>query len=438
MRKTFSQILIVFLFVHLLIAAGSPGQCAGLPADIYAEANFYLKHNEVIKSGPYLFTRVSLNPERGLTRSAVESMARLHAKGNFVDHLFGRVRWGKDYNASEKLMMQSLFGQVSSVSGVLNGFVRVDSYVADGRQSFIYAVDFPKHKIRKTSRDEAIAEIQSVAGTPGTPLDDFTYFEMALRKPDVLNPKLAVKRLSETYGRNFIFCLLGMDLNQPVDFSEIPETAISRLQHLEKGQFAILLNERPYNSTLALLFASNLMRTGHDQVAQMALLSGCRLDKTGESYGQMMQMAKKLKIQPPGSYHFIGNESHLEALFGEQLNARLSLTPWSKAILDSLGDLPLKPVKIQLFIPTTEYSQMPPEEFSAVFDELQKLQTKGINPELMKATADLLATNGYPHMAFCFRHQALYMNPKDKALKDKLLEQSSGIAFARYSKLLNP
>ena len=438
MRKTFSQILIVILLVHLILAAGSSGHSAGLPAEVYAEANIHLKTDDVKKIGPYLFTRVSLNPERGLTRSAVESMAGLDAKGNFIDHLFGRVKWGGDYNAPEKRMMQSLYRQVSSVSGVLNGFVRVGSFVDNGVQSVVYAVDFPKRRIKKINRNEAIAKIQAAAATTGATFDDFTYFEMALRKPEVLSPKLAVKRLSQKYGRNFIFCLLGMDLSQPVDFSEIPHTSILKLQHLGIDQFAILLNEKPYNTALALLFASKLMSTGHYQMAQMALQSACRLDKTGESYAEVIRLADKLKTRPSKSYRFVTDESPFEALFGEQLNAQVNLSPLSKAVLGSLGDVPLKPINKQLFIPTGDYSQMSVDQFSKVFDDLQKIQSKGINPELMETTADLLATNGFPHMAFCFRHQALYMKPDDKTLKEKLIKQSSGVAFAGYSKLLHP
>ena len=389
------------------------------------------------KRGAYLFTRVNLKPEPRSTHSVMVSKAGLFAQRNFLDHLFGQVDWESDFSSVEKQLLQSLYNQVASVSGVLNGLVRVHEFVEGDYKSFIYAVDFPKRKIKRVARREAIDKIQSAASYADAPLDFLTYFELALRKPKVLNPKLAVKRLSKTYGRNFIFCLLGMDLAQPVDFSEIPESAIAKLQRLDRTQLAILLNERPYNTALALSLASNLIDTGHAKLAQMALQSGCRLDKTGETYGQISSLAKKIDAQPSGSYRFVAEPSHLERLFGERLNAQLNLSPLSGAVLNSLGDLPLTSVKVQLFIPTTENLQLPAEEFSARFDDLQQIQTKGINSELMEATADLLAANGFPQMAFCFRHQALYLSPGNKQLRNKIEAQSAEIEFAQYSKLLS-
>ncbi len=61
-----------------------------------------------------------------------------------------------------------------------------------------------------------------------------------------------------------------------------------------------------------------------------------------------------------------------------------------------------------------------------------------VNKSLLESTATLLNTNGYPLMAYCFWHQALYMDKNNASLHRKVLDNLNGVDFVRFSKLLSP
>lgn len=437
-RKIFNISFLCFCFFLSDVSTGSWAYSTKLPADVFFKARIKLKNREVKKEQNYLFTRVDLKPKSRSSASLLESKANLYAQRNFATYLFGQVKWKDNFTSTEQHMVQMLYWQVTSISGVLRGLTLTHSFSQNGLNSYIYAVNAPRRKFSKISQREAVDKIQTAVNSTNIPLDYFTYFEMALLKPNVFNPKIGVKRLGKIYGPNFIFFLLGMDLADPTDLTGIPKISRTQLIGLDKNEIAILLNERPYDAILALIFTKKLLETSHEELAKLVVKSGCRLEKSGDTYNQMIRLAKLLNVDPSGSYSYPVSRDRYQQLFLEAADAGVELNPLSEAILSSLGDVPLKSSNKQLFLPAIDFSRMNKENFLEEFHALQEKQKMAINKDLFEVTAELLNANSYPLMAYCFWHQALYLDPKNKHLRKKILDQANGIDFIRNSKLLSP
>lgn len=438
MRKIFNISFLCFCFFLSSVSAGSWAYSNKLPADVFFKARIKLKNREVKKEQNYLFTRVDLKPKSRSSASLLESKASLYAQRNFAMHLFGQIKWKDNFRSTEQHMIQALYWQATSISGVLRGLTLIHSYSQNGLGSYIYAVNAPHRNFSKISQREAVDKIQTAVNSANIPLDYFTYFEMALLKPDMFNPKIGVKRLGKTYGPNFVFFLLGMDLANPTDLAGIPKIPRTRLIGLDKNEIAFLLNKRPYDAILALIFTKKLLETGHEELAKLVVKSGCRLEKSGDTYNQMVRLAKRLNVDTSGSYSYPVKSDRFQKLFLETADAGAELNPLSEAILSSLGDVPLRSSNKQLFFPTIDFSNMNKENFLEKFQDLQEKQKMAVNKDLFEITADLLNANSYPLMAYCFWHQALYLDPENKQLRKKILDQANGVDFVRNSKLLSP
>jgi len=437
-RKIFN---IFFLSLCLLIgdlSAGSWAHGTQLPADIYLNARIKLKNREVKKQQQYLFTRVDLKPTRSSSASLNKSKASLYAQRNFAMYIQGQVRWGTKFSSSEKRMVQALYWQITSVSVVLKGLTLIHSFSRDGLRSYIYAVNAPMINARKVNQHEVVENIQRAATANNMPLDYITYFEMALRRPELFSPKIGVKRLGKSCGQNFIFFLLGMDFPDPKALTGISKVTLPQLADLDKYQIAVLIDERPYDTTLALALAHKLLQSNHEELAKLTIRNGCRLEKSGEAYDEIYKLVQKWKVEPSGSYRYPVNSFSHQQLLIELANSELTLNSLSEAVLNSLGDVPLKASDIQQFIPTGDYSKLTKVEFKEVFQELQAKQKIAVTKELFEATGELLYAGGYPLMAYCFWHQAFYMDPEDHPLRNKIIEHANGTDLVKYSKLLSP
>ncbi|MGD9363656.1 MAG: hypothetical protein PVH85_32630 [Desulfobacterales bacterium] len=438
MRKIFDIFFLCFCLFIYDISAGSWAYSTQLPADIYLNSRIELTNREVIKKQQYLFTRVDLKPTKTSSASLNKSKASLYAQRNFAMYLQGQVRWNDNFSSNEKRMVQALYWQVTSVSSVLRGLTHIHSFFQNGVRSYIYSVEAPKLKTRKVSQRDVIEKIQKAAIANDIPLDYLTYLELALLRPELFSPQIGVKRLAKSCGQNFIFFLLGMDLPDPKALTGISKITLPQLASLDKYQIAVLIDERPYDSTLALAFAHKLLETNHEQLAKLTIRNGCRLEKSGLTYDEIYKLVKKWKVEPSGSYRYPVNSFGHQQLFIEAVNSELNLNSLSEAVLNSLGDVPLKTSKIQQFIPTGNYSNLTKEEFQEVFQKLQANQKIAITRELLEATGDLLYARGYSLMAYCFWHQALYSEPENKLLGKKILDQTIGNDFVKNSKLLSP
>jgi hypothetical protein len=411
---------------------------ARLPADIYFNAGVELKNGDVIRAQQYLFTRVDLNRKSNPPTSLTESKASLYAQQNFAMYIHGQVRWKDNFSSTEKHMLQALYQQVSSVSAVIKGLTLIHSFSRNGLLSYIYAANAPKIFPRKLSQHEIIEKIQGAATANSLPLDYFTYFEMALRRPELFSPKIGVRQLRKSCGPNFIFFLLGMDLSKPEALTGISKVTFAQLTDPDKHQIAVLIDERPYDTTLALAFAQKLLENNHEELAKLTIRNTCRLEKSGDVYDKIYKIVQKMKVTPSGSYRYPVNSFSQQKVVIETVSSKLTLTSLSKAVFNSLGDVPMKPSKIQQFVPTGEYSKLTKQEFQESFQQLQAMQEKAITMELLDATGELLYAGGYPLMAYCFWHQALYMDPENDRLRNKILKQANGTDIVKYSKLLSP
>lgn len=274
MRKIFD---ITFLCVCLFlgdIAAGSWVHCAQLPADIYQNAGLKLKNREVIKVQQYLFTRVNLKTKSKSFTSLDGSKASLYAQQNFAMYLHGQIHWTDDLSSTEKRMIEALYRQATSVSVVLKGLTLIHSFYHNGLQSYIYAVNAPMKIPRKINQREVIKKIQRAATANNIPLDHITYLELALRWPELFNPKIGIKRLGKSCGKNFVFFLLGMDLPNAKALTGISKVNFTQLAELDKYQIAVLIDERPYDTTLALAFTRMLLQSHHEELAKMTIRNG--------------------------------------------------------------------------------------------------------------------------------------------------------------------
>ena len=406
--RTIFKILLLCLFIGN-ISLGSWVYSAQLPKDIYLNAPIKLKNREVVKKQKYLFTRVDLKPQETSSSSLNKSKASLYAQRNFAMYLQGHVQWKDEFSANEKIMLQALYEQVTTVSAVLKGLTFIHSYFQNGVQSYIYALDAPTVKIRKVSQSEGVETIQKAASVNNSPLDDITYFEMAIRRPDLFSPKIGVKRLSTSCGQNFIFFLLGMDLPDSNTLTNDSKFTLSQLVNLNKFQIAVLLDERPYDTTLSMAFANKLLETNHEELAKLTLKNCFRLEKIGDVYDEMYKIVQKWQIEPSGSYRYPINSFSKQQLFFEATNSGLSLNSISQAVLSSLGDIPLKNDSLQQFIPTGDYSNLTSNQLFDIFQELQIKQENAVSSELFETIGNLLYAGDYTLMAYCFWHQALYM-----------------------------
>jgi len=79
------------------------------------------------------------------------------------------------------------------------------------------------------------------------------------------------------------------------------------------------------------------------------------LEKFGAAYDEMYKLAQKWQIELSGSYRYPGNSFGQQQLLIEIANSELNLNALSEAILNSLGDVPLKAADIQQFNPTGDY-----------------------------------------------------------------------------------
>ena len=225
--RTIFKILLLCLFIGN-ISLGSWVYSAQLPKEIYLNAPIKLKNWEVVKKQKYLFTKVNLKPQKTSSSSLNKSKASQYAQRNFAMYLQGHVQWKDEFSANEKNMLQALYEQVATVSAVLNGLTFIRSYYQNGVQSYIYAIDAPTEKIRKVNQNEGVETIQKAASVNNSLLDDITYFEMAIRRPDLFSPKIGVKRLRTSCGQNFIFFLLGMDLSDSQTLINDPKFTLSQ------------------------------------------------------------------------------------------------------------------------------------------------------------------------------------------------------------------
>jgi len=411
---------------------------ATLPADIYFKSGFELKNRDVIKKQQFLFTRVNIKRKSNSSTSLDKSRASLYAQKIFALYINGQVQWKNNFLPAEKRMLQSIYNQVTSTSAILEGLTLIDSFPRNGLQSYIYAANAPQIMPRKLDQDAVIDKIQKMVNSKNSSLDYFTYFELALRHPELFSPKLGLKQLSKFCGQNFIFFLLGMDLADPKSLTGISKVSHKQLTALNKYQIAVLIDERAYDTNLALAFAQKLLEMEHEEIAKLTVRNGCRLEKSSEAFDKLYKLTLELEIEPSGSYRYPINSFSQQQIALEVLNFALDLSPLSEAILNSLGDVPLKSAKVQQFIPTIDYSKLSEKKFWQIFQELQSMQEKAITEELLEATGDLLHAGGYPLMAYCFWHQALYIDPKNETLRKKIIKQINGIDISNYSKLISP
>jgi hypothetical protein len=148
-RKIFNISFLCFCFFLSSVSAGSWAYSNKLPADVFFKARIKLKNREVKKKQNYLFTRVDLKPKSRSSASLLESKASLYAQRNFAMHLFGQIKWKDNFRSTEKNMIQALYWQATSISGVLSGLTLIHSYSQNGLDSYIYAVNAPRQNISK-------------------------------------------------------------------------------------------------------------------------------------------------------------------------------------------------------------------------------------------------------------------------------------------------
>jgi hypothetical protein len=435
--RTIFKIFLLCLFI-INMSLGSWVYCAQLPKEIFLNAPIKLKNREVVKKQKYLFTRVDLKPQATSSSSLNKSKASLYAQRNFAMYLQGHVQWKDEFSVNEKIMLQALYEQVTTVSAVLKGLTFIRSYSQNGVQSYIYALETPTIKIRKVDQNEGVEKIQKAASVNNSPLDDITYFEMAIRRPDLFSPKIGVRRLSKSCGQNFIFFLLGMDLPDAKTLKNDLKFKLSQLVSLNKFQIAVLLDERPYDTSLSMAFAKRLLETHHEELAKLTIKNCFRLEKIGDVYDEMYKIVQKWHIEPSGSYRYPINSFSKQQLFIEVTNSGLSLNSISQAVLNSLGDIPLKNDSLQQFIPTGDYSNLTSNQLSDIFQELQIKQENAVNSKLFEIIGNQLYAGNYTLMAYCFWHQALYMDPEKNDLRDKIYKHCGKLDLVKYSKLLSP
>ena len=412
-------------------------QSATLPADIYFKSGYELKNRDVIKEQQFLFTRVDIK-KKSQSSSLSESKASLYAQKNFALYINGQIRWKGNLLPAEKRILRALYNQLTSTSATLNGLTLIDSFSRKGLQSYIYAVNAPKIMPRKLDQDMVINRIEKIVNSENAPLDYLSYFEIAIRHPELFSRKMGINQLGKLYGQNFIFFLLSKDLVNPELLTGYSKIAYNDIIDLDKYQIAILLDAKPYTANIALAFAQKLLETEHNEIAKLVIRNGCRLEKSGKAFDEFYKMIQELGIEPSGTYRYPINTFSQQQIEFETLNSTLDLSFLSEAILNSLGDVPLKSSKIQQFIPTIDYSKLSDMEFRQFFQKLQSMQKKAVTEELLEATGDLLHAEGYLLMAYCFWHQALYIDPKNETLRKKIIKQTNGVDISNYSKLLSP
>lgn len=141
MRKTFSILFLCCFLCLCDLPTGSLGRCAELPAAVFFKARIKLKNGDVIKKQNYLFTKVNLKPSAGSSSSLAESKASLYAQRNFAKYLFGQINWNEKFTPTELHLIQALYGQVASFSGILRGLTLIQSSSQNGSHVYIYAVN---------------------------------------------------------------------------------------------------------------------------------------------------------------------------------------------------------------------------------------------------------------------------------------------------------
>ena len=433
--RTIFKFLLPFCFAFQIVAGGwvygyQP------PAEIFLNSKVSLKNREVRRIQAFLFTRVDLNLNKTASSTLSKSKASLYAQHNFAQYLHGQVQWDDDFSDTEKTMLQALYRQVNSVSAKVNGLTCIHTFSRDNIQSYIYAVEAPKDKRKTITQREAIHKIQKAADIGNPALDDITYFEMALRQPELVDPKIGVKKLNLSCGKNFVHFLLGMDLHDAGQFANDFQVTLPHVAKLDKFQLAVLLDERPYDATLSLAFASKLLEDSHTEFAKLVLKNSCRLEKFSTIYDEISIKNKAYRLEPSGAYRHPVDSFNCQQLHIEAANSQFVLNAFSEAVLNSLGDLPLGKSNVQHFFLSGDYSQLSDVELNDVFAELQKSLESDVSSELFDAIGNVLIAGDCPLMAYCFWHQALYMDPENEHLKNKIIAHAEGLDLIKFSKLL--